>query len=120
MISIRATELLSLTTGDTVRVPGHDSEVVVGEEIAPRSYEITISNGATVSQNRQVLIALPEANSDDDSDVPTNQPPLPQHEEEQPLTSKHSSDSPCHPLRSKLDMINHQAWKGRCGGSNYL
>ena len=55
-------ELSELDYGDVVWVPDHETQAVVGEQVAPRSYEIVTSNGTTTRRNRQDLISLPEDN----------------------------------------------------------
>ena len=44
----RSRDLPHLSTGDTVWIPAHETEAVVEEEVAPRSYEVTTPSGVTV------------------------------------------------------------------------
>ena len=59
----RSTELPPLSPGDLVWLPSQEKEAVVGEEVAPRSYQVITPNGFETRRNRQDLIALPEVQS---------------------------------------------------------
>ena len=47
-----AQELSELDYGDVVWVPDHETQAVVGEQVAPRSYKIVTSEGMSTWRNR--------------------------------------------------------------------
>lgn len=96
----RSATLPSLAPGDTVWVPGRDSEAVVGEEVAPRSYNVTTASGAQVRRNRRDLIAIPaDAASSDPSVVQTDTSIQPNQttpvSEEESQNSATTEEQPC-------------------------
>ena len=42
-------------------IPARETEAVVEEEVAPRSYEVTTPSGVTVHRNRQDLVTIPHS-----------------------------------------------------------
>ena len=52
-------ELSALDYGDIVWVPDCATEAVVGEQVAPRSYELVTGRGTATRRNRQDLIKMP-------------------------------------------------------------
>lgn len=63
----RSRELPPLTAGDAVWIPARETEAVVGEEVAPRSYEVTTSSGSTIRRNRRDLVTVLESSEEDTS-----------------------------------------------------
>lgn len=56
----RSVSLPPLAAGEEVWMPSHNCEATVGNEVAPRSYEVTTPSGATIRRNRRDLTAMPE------------------------------------------------------------
>ena len=42
-------------------IPARETEAVVEEEVAPRSYEVTTPSGVTVRRNRRDLVTIPRS-----------------------------------------------------------
>ena len=66
-----ARQLSPFSPGDTVWMPGRNSEALVRSSVDPRSYDVTSGNG-TFRRNRKDLIALPNPNPNDSNPTDSN------------------------------------------------
>ena len=83
----RSTELPPLSPGDLVWLPSQEKEAVVGEEVAPRSYQVITPNGFETRRNRQDLIPLPEVQSQTTNAESPDTKATPQREESPDLNT---------------------------------
>lgn len=61
-------DLPKLEEGDLVWIPDRQTEAVVQEEVAPRSYNVSTPDG-TVRRNRRDLVQMPENNSNGETET---------------------------------------------------
>ena len=85
-----ARELPQLNTGDLAWLPDFETEAVVEEEVAPRSYNVSTPQG-TVCRNRRNLIQAPEQeNGDPMSEGPAEHTEQSQAPREEPVRRQSS------------------------------
>ena len=102
----KAKELSHLDYRDVVWIPQQETEAVVTDEVAPRSYELVTANGSVIRRNRRDLIQLADnldcnRNSEDIISPSILEPPEPP---EPPRRSQRISQPP----------IRYGLKKGRC------
>ena len=87
-------ELSALSYGEVVWLPSQETEAIVEEQIAPRSYELVTPSGTTTRRNRRDIVQL---NSNREHEVVNN--PIQETDLQETRLLRKSERTPRPPLR---------------------